>query len=41
MGSGYPLPPPPLKTRDWRGFHKMRPQNLERLRVRGQNLENK
>ena len=25
---------------DWRGFCKMRLQNLERLRLRGQNLEN-
>ena len=37
---GPPLPPPSLKGLDWRGFCKMCLQNLERLGVRGQNLEN-
>jgi len=35
-------PSPTLsESRDWRGFCKMSLQNLERQRVRGQNLDNK
>ena len=40
-GSGYPPPPPPLESLDWRGFCKNGLQNLERVGVRGQNLESK
>src|ERR1700733_4810383 len=40
-GSGYPPPPPPLESLDWRGFCKNGLQNLERLEVRGQNIDNK
>jgi hypothetical protein len=29
----------PLKSRDWRGVCKNGPQNIELLRVRGQNIE--
>jgi hypothetical protein len=39
--AGYPPPPPPSESLDWRGFCKNALQNLERLGVRGQNLENK
>ena len=39
--AGYPPPPTPLKTLDWRGFRKNALQNLERKGVRGHNLENK
>ena len=35
----YPPPPPPCEGLDWRGFCKMCLQNLERVRVRGQNLD--
>jgi hypothetical protein len=38
---GYPLPPPPSESRDWRGVYKDGLQNLEPLEVRGQNLDNK
>ncbi len=37
----YPPPPTLSESLDWRGFCKNGPQNLERLRVKGQNLENK
>ena len=43
MGSpsleGIPPSPTPLKSRDWRGVCKNGLQNLERLGVRGQNLD--
>ncbi len=37
------IPPPPWvsESRDWRGVCKNGLQNLERVRARGQNLENK
>jgi hypothetical protein len=37
---GIPLPPPTWKSLAQRGVHKMCLQNLERLGVRSQNLEN-
>ena len=33
--------PAPYEHLDWRGFRKIALQNLERLRVRGQNLDNR
>ena len=36
-----PPPPTPSKSLEWRGFCKNGLQNLERVRVRGQNLESK
>lgn len=36
-----PPSPTPLRCRDWRGVYKNGLQNLERVGVRGQNLENK
>ena len=36
---GYPPPPDPLKTLDWRGLCKNGLQNLEGVVVRGQNLD--
>src|SRR6266567_1982962 len=38
---GYPPSPAPSECLDWRGVCKNGLQNLERLRVRGQNLYNK
>ena len=38
---GYPTPPQPSESLDWRGFCKNGPQNLEGKELRGQNLENK
>ena len=38
---GVPPPPTPFKSLDWHGFCENGLQNLERLGVRGQNLENK
>ena len=38
---GVPPPPSPSESLDWRGVCKNGLQNLERLRVRGQNLYNK
>ena len=38
---GYPPPPTPSKSLDGRGFCKNGLQNLERVGVRGQNLESK
>ena len=38
---GYPPPPTPSESRDWRGVCKNRLQNLEPQGFRGQNLENK
>ena len=37
--SGGPPPPHPLKSRDWRGVCKNGRQNIERLGVKGQNLD--
>ena len=36
---GIPPSPHPSESLDWRGFRKNGPQNLERLGVRGQNLD--
>ena len=38
---GYPPPPTPSECLDWRGVCKNGLQNLERLGLRGQNLESK
>jgi len=38
----YPSPlPPPLESRDWRGFRKNGLQNLQPQGFRGQNIDNK
>jgi len=39
LGWGTPLPPPPSESLDWRGVCKNGLQNIEPLRVRGQNLD--
>jgi hypothetical protein len=39
FGSGVPPPPPPSESLDWRGVFKNGLQNIERLRVRGQDLD--
>ncbi len=36
---GYPPSPHPSESLDWRGLYKNGPQNLERLGLRGQNLD--
>jgi hypothetical protein len=38
---GYPPLPPPSECLDWRGVRKNGLQNLERLGVRGQNIDYK
>jgi len=39
FGLGYPLPPPPSESLDWRGVCKNGLQNIEPLKGRGQNLD--
>jgi hypothetical protein len=39
FGLGCPLPRHPLESLDWRGVCKNGLQNIEPLRVRGQNLD--